>query len=132
MRFIVLFIVLAFPLIDLYGHDALRALDRHSGADMAAGLPRPSGSLLLRHERGGFRARTFGGAARRSIADARAGRQRPQGAGRDAVHASGNPVSDLLALHCLRCRSTSARQLAAQTAGGGFGDALDGDFRRIE
>ena len=41
-------------------------------------------------------------------------------------------LSDLLAVALLLLPINLGRQLAAQAAGGGFGDSLDGDYRRID
>jgi FxsA cytoplasmic membrane protein. len=41
-------------------------------------------------------------------------------------------LSDLLAIALLLLPINLGRQLATQTAGNGFGDPLDGDYRRID
>ena len=59
MRFIVLFILLAFPVIDLM---VTMRFARWTGIPTLVWLLASAaiGTLLLRHERGGFRARTLG------------------------------------------------------------------------
>ena len=89
------------------------------------------GTLLLRHERGGFRARTLGALRgdqplMRGLVDS----------GRKVLAAMlfilPGILSDLLALALLLLPINLGRQLATQSAGRGFGDPLGGDYRRID
>jgi UPF0716 protein FxsA len=129
MRFIVLFILLAFPVIDLM---VTLRFARWTGIPAFVWLLASAsvGMLLLRHERGGFRARTLGALRgdqplMRGLVDS----------GRKVLAAMlfilPGILSDLLALALLLLPINLGRRLATQTAGG-FGDSLDGDYRRIE
>lgn len=129
MRFIVLFILLAFPVIDLM---VTFRFARWTGIPMLLWLLASAsiGTLLLRHERGGFRARTLGALRgdqplMRGLVDS----------GRKVLAAVlfivPGILSDLLAVALLLLPINLGRQLAAQTAAG-FGDSLDGDYRRVE
>ena len=130
MRFIVLFILLSFPVIDLM---VTLRFARWTGVPAFVWIlvSAAVGTLLLRHERGGFRARTLGALRgdqplMRGLVDS----------GRKVLAAMlfilPGILSDLLAIALLLLPINLGRQLAAQAAGGGFGDSLDGDYRRIE
>lgn len=129
MRFIVLFILLAFPVIDLL---VTFRFARWTGVPILFWLLASAsiGALLLRHERGGFRARTLGALRgdqplMRGLVDS----------GRKVLAAVlfivPGILSDLLAVALLLLPINLGRQLAAQTAAS-FGDSLDGDYRRVE
>ena len=130
MRFVVLFILLSFPVIDLM---VTLRFARWTGVPAFVWIlvSAAVGTLLLRHERGGFRARTLGALRgdqplMRGLVDS----------GRKVLAAMlfilPGILSDLLAIALLLLPINLGRQLAAQAAGGGFGDSLDGDYRRIE
>jgi UPF0716 protein FxsA len=130
MRFIVLFILLSFPVIDLM---VTMRFARWTGIPTLVWLliSAAVGTLLLRHERGGFRARTLGALRgdqplMRGLVDS----------GRKVLAAMlfilPGILSDLLAIALLLLPINLGRQLATQTAGGGFGDPLDGDYRRLD
>jgi UPF0716 protein FxsA len=130
MRFVVLFILLAFPVIDLM---VTMRFARWTGIPTLIWLlvSAAIGTLLLRHERGGFRARTLGALRgdqplMRGLVDS----------GRKVLAAMlfilPGILSDLLAVALLLLPINLGRRLAAQAAGGGFGEALDGDYRRID
>jgi UPF0716 protein FxsA len=129
MRFVVLFILLAFPIVDLM---VTFRFARWTGIPILVWLlvSASIGTLLLRHESGGFRARTLGALRgdqplMRGLVDS----------GRKVLAAVlfiiPGVLSDLLAIALLLLPINLGRQLAAQTAGG-FRDSLDGDYRRIE
>jgi len=129
MRFIVLFILLAFPVIDLM---VTLRFARWTGIPTLIWLLASVsiGTLLLRHERGGFRAHTLGALRgdqplMRGLVDS----------GRKVLAAVlfivPGVLSDLLAVALLLLPINLGRHLAAQTAAG-FGDSLDGDYRRVE
>ena len=129
MRFVVLFILLAFPVVDLL---VTIRFARWTGIPTLVWLlvSASIGTLLLRHESGGFRARTLGALRgdqplMRGLVDS----------GRKVLAAVlfiiPGVLSDLLAIALLLLPINLGRQLAAQTAGG-FGDSLDGDYRRVE
>ncbi len=130
MRFVVLFILLSFPVIDLMV--TLRfARWTEIPALVWILVSAAVGTLLLRHERGGFRARTLGALRgdqplMRGLVDS----------GRKVLAAMlfilPGILSDLLAIALLLLPINLGRQLAAQAAAGGFGDSLDGDYRRID
>ncbi|MEP6996625.1 MAG: FxsA family protein [Betaproteobacteria bacterium] len=130
MRFVVLFILLAFPVVDLM---VTLRFARWTGVPALAWLliSAAIGTLLLRYESGGFRARTLGALRgdqplMRGLVDS----------GRKVLAAMlfilPGILSDLLAIALLLLPINLGRRLAAQTAGGGFGDSLDGDYRRID
>lgn len=130
MRFVVLFILLSFPVIDLM---VTLRFARWTGVPTLVWLlvSASIGTLLLRHERGGFRARTLGALRgdqplMRGLIDS--GRKVLAG----MLFILPGILSDLLAIALLLLPINLGRQLAAQTAGGGFGDSLDGDYRRID
>ncbi len=127
MRFIVLFILLAFPVIDLM---VTMRFARWTGIPTLVWLLASAavGALLLRHERGGFRARTLAALRgdqplMRGLIDS--GRKVLAG----MLFILPGILSDLLAIALLLLPINLGRQLATQTAGG-FGDSLDGDYRR--
>ena len=130
MRFVVLFILLSFPFIDLM---VTLRFARWTGIPALIWilLSAAVGTLVLRHERGGFRARTLGALRgdqplMRGLVDS----------GRKVLAAMlfivPGILSDLLAIALLLLPINLGRRLAAQAAGGGFGDSLDGDYRRID
>jgi len=130
MRFIVLFILLSFPVIDLM---VTMRFARWTGIPTLVWLLASAtvGTLLLRHERGGFRARTLGALRgdqplMRGLVDS----------GRKVLAAMlfilPGILSDLLAIALLMLPINLGRRLATQSAGTGFGDPLDGDYRHIE
>jgi UPF0716 protein FxsA len=130
MRFVVLFILLSFPVIDLM---VTLRFARWTGIPALIWIlvSAAAGTLLLRHERGGFRARTLGALRgdqplMRGLVDS----------GRKVLAAMlfivPGILSDLLAIALLFLPINLGRRLAAQAAGGGFGDSLDGDYRRID
>jgi UPF0716 protein FxsA len=89
------------------------------------------GTLLLRHERGGFRARTLGALRgdqplMRGLVDS----------GRKVLAAMlfilPGILSDVVALALLMLPINLGSRLAPLTAGGGFSDSMDGDYRRID
>jgi len=130
MRFVVLFILLSFPVIDLM---VTLRFARWTGVPTLVWLlvSASIGTLLLRHERGGFRARTLGALRgdqplMRGLVDS--GRKVLAG----MLFILPGILSDLLAVALLLLPINLGRQLAAQAAGGGFGDSLDGDYRRID
>ena len=129
MRFVVLFILLAFPVVDLM---VTMRFARWTGIPTLVWLLTSAaiGTLLLRHERGGFRARTLGALRgdqplMRGLVDS--GRKVLAG----MLFILPGVLSDVLAILLLLLPINLGRQLAPQTAGG-FGDSLDGDYRRIE
>lgn len=128
MRFVVLFILLAFPALDVI---VTMRFARWTGIPTFVWLliSVTVGMLLLRHERGGFRARTLGALRgdqplMRGLVDS----------GRKVLAAMlfilPGIVSDALAVALLLLPINVGSRLAAQTAGG-F-DPLDGDYRRID
>jgi UPF0716 protein FxsA len=134
MRFLVLLIVLAFPVIDVL--TTLR-FARLTGVPALAWMlaSAAAGLLLLRHERLGFRART--------LAALRGDRPLMRGlfdSGRKVLAALflilPGVLSDVIALLLLLLPINVGRPFAPQTAGAGFGirrgDALDGDYRRVD
>jgi len=129
MRFVVLFILLAFPVVDLM---VTMRFARWTGIPTLVWLLTSAaiGTLLLRHERGGFRARTLGALRgdqplMRGLVDS--GRKVLAG----MLFILPGVLSDVLAILLLLLPINLGRQLAPQTAGG-FGDSLDGDYRRME
>jgi UPF0716 protein FxsA len=130
MRFLVLLIVLAFPVIDVL---ATLRFARWTGVPAIAWMLASTvlGLLLLRHERVGFRART--------LAALRGDRPLMRGlidSGRKVLAALLLILPDLLALLLLLLPINVGRPLAPQTVGAGFGmrrnDAIDGDYRRVD
>ena len=134
MRFLVLLIVLAFPVMDVL---ATLRFARWTGVPALAWMlaSTVAGLLLLRHERLGFRART--------LAALRGDRPLMRGlfdSGRKVLAALllilPGILSDLIALVLLLLPINVGAPLAPQTAGAGFGmrrrDALDGDYRRVD
>jgi UPF0716 protein FxsA len=130
MRFVVLFILLSFPVIDLM---VTLRFARWTGIPALIWIlvSAAVGTLLLRHERGGFRARTLGALRgdqplMRGLVDS----------GRKVLAAMlfilPGILSDLLAIALLLLPINLGRRLAAHATGGGFGDSLDGDYRRID
>jgi UPF0716 protein FxsA len=129
MRFIVLFILLSFPVIDLM---VTMRFARWTGIPTLVWLlvSAAVGTLLLRHERGGFRARTLGALRgdqplMRGLVDS--GRKVLAG----MLFILPGILSDLLAIALLLLPINLGRQLA-QAAGSAFGDPLDGDYRRVD
>ncbi|HKW81534.1 MAG TPA: FxsA family protein [Casimicrobiaceae bacterium] len=129
MRFVVLFILLAFPVLDLI---VTMRFARWTGIPTFVWLITSAtvGLLLLRHERGGFRARTLGALRgdqplMRGLVDS----------GRKVLAAMlfimPGIISDALAVALLLLPINLGRRLAAQTANG-FGDTLDGDYRGVD
>lgn len=129
MRFVVLFILLAFPVLDLM---VTMRFARWTGVPTLVWLLTSAavGTLLLRHERGGFRARTLGALRgdqplMRGLVDS----------GRKVLAAMlfilPGILSDALAVALLLLPINLGNRLATQTAGG-FGDSLDGDYRRVD
>lgn len=129
MRFVVLFILLAFPVLDLM---VTMRFARWTGVPTLVWLLTSAaiGTLLLRHERGGFRARTLGALRgdqplMRGLVDS--GRKVLAG----MLFILPGILSDVLALALLLLPINLGNRLATQTAGG-FGDTLDGDYRHID
>lgn len=129
MRFVVLFILLAFPVLDVM---VTMRFARWTGVPTLVWLLTSAavGTLLLRHERGGFRARTLGALRgdqplMRGLVDS----------GRKVLAAMlfilPGILSDALAVALLLLPINLGNRLATQTAGG-FGDSLDGDYRRVD
>ena len=134
MRFLVLLIVLAFPVIDVL---ATLRFARWTGVSAVAWMLASTlaGLLLLRHERLGFRART--------LAALRGDRPLMRGlldSGRKVLAALflilPGVLSDVIALLLLSLPINVGRTFGPQTVGAGFGmrrgDALDGDYRRVD
>ncbi|HEY7945975.1 MAG: FxsA family protein [Burkholderiales bacterium] len=130
MRFVVLFILLAFPVLDLI---VTLRFARLTGIPAVVWLLTSAavGTLLLRHERGGFRARTLGALRgdqplMRGLVDS----------GRKVLAAMlfilPGILSDVVALALLMLPINLGSRLAPLTAGGGFSDSMDGDYRRID
>ncbi|MGH8799248.1 MAG: FxsA family protein [Casimicrobiaceae bacterium] len=130
MRFVVLFILLAFPILDLI---VTLRFARWTGIPAVVWLLTAAaiGTLLLRHERGGFRARTLGALRgdqplMRGLVDS----------GRKVLAAMlfilPGILSDVVAVALLLLPINLGSRLAPQTAGGGFGDPMDGDYRRVD
>ncbi|HEY2865270.1 MAG TPA: FxsA family protein [Casimicrobiaceae bacterium] len=129
MRFVVLFILLAFPVLDLI---VTMRFARWTGIPTLLWLliSAAVGMMLLRHERGGFRERTLGALRgdqplMRGLVDS----------GRKVLAAMlfilPGILSDVLAVALLLLPINVGRRLATQAATAGF-DSLDGDYRRIE
>lgn len=137
MRFVMLAIVLAFPIADLY---VTARLARWTGIPLWIWLTGSflAGALLLRNERLAFRTRTVAAlhgeqSLLRGLVDS--GRKVLAG----FLLMVPGVLSDLLALMLLALPLNIGRHFAAQSAGAGRGsphgvdfDAIDGDYRRIE
>lgn len=134
MRFVVLLIVLAFPVIDVL---ATLRFARLTGVPAVAWMlaSTAAGLLLLRHERLGFRART--------LAALRGDRPLMRGlfdSGRKVLAAIflilPGVLSDLIALLLLALPINVGSALGPQTVGAGFNlrrrNAIDGDYRRLD
>jgi UPF0716 protein FxsA len=134
MRFLVLLIVLAFPVIDVL---ATLRFARWTGIPALAWMlaSTVAGLLLLHHERLGFRART--------LAALRGDRPLMRGlldSGRKVLAALflilPGVLSDVIALLLLLLPINVGAPFSPQTVGAGFGvrraDTLDGDYRRID
>jgi UPF0716 protein FxsA len=128
MRFVVLFILLSFPVLDLI---VTMRIARWTGIPTLLWLliSAAVGLMLLRHERGGFRERTLGALRgdqplMRGLVDS----------GRKVLAAMlfilPGILSDALAVALLLLPINVGGRLATQAAAG-F-DSLDGDYRRIE
>src|SRR5207253_7726431 len=134
MRFLVLLIVLAFPVVDVL---ATMRFARWTGTPALAWIlaSTVAGLLLLHHERVGFRART--------LAALRGDRPLMRGlldSGRKVLAALflilPGVLSDVIALLLLMLPINVGAPFSQQTVGAGFGvrraDVLDGDYRRID
>ena len=134
MRFLVLLIVLAFPVVDVL---ATLRFARWTGIPALAWMlaSTVAGLLLLHHERVGFRART--------LAALRGDRPLMRGlldSGRKVLAALflilPGVLSDVIALLLLMLPINVGAPFSPQTVGAGFGarraDALDGDYRRVD
>jgi UPF0716 protein FxsA len=136
MRFVVLAILLAFPVADLY---VTARLARWTGIPlwMWLGCSLVAGLLLLRNERTAFRMRTVAAlhgeqAVLRGLLDS--GRKVLAG----FLLILPGLVSDLVALTLLALPLNGGHPMGAQPAAAGRGrmprggDTLDGDYRRID
>jgi len=134
MRFLVLLIVLAFPVMDVL---ATLRFARWTGVPALAWMlaSTVAGLLLLRHERLGFRART--------LAALRGDRPLMRGlvdSGRKVLAALflilPGVLSDIIAILLLLFPINVGAPFSPQTVGAGYGvrrtDALDGDYRRVD
>jgi UPF0716 protein FxsA len=132
MRFLVVLIVLIFPVLDVL---ATMRFARWSGIPTLAWLLASAiaGSLLLRHERVAFRAQT--------LAALRGDEPLLRGlldSGRKVLAALllilPGLVSDLIALALLLLPFNLGASFAPQPAGisRGFGAKMDGDYRRVD
>jgi UPF0716 protein FxsA len=132
MRFLALLIVLAFPVVDVM---ATLRFARWTGIPTVLLLVGSAviGTMLLRHESVGFRLRM--------LATLRGDQPLMRGlvdSGRKVLAAVllilPGILSDLLALALLLLPINVGSRLAAQSAafGRGFGDTLEGDYRRYE
>ncbi|MEP7328543.1 MAG: FxsA family protein [Betaproteobacteria bacterium] len=137
MRFVVLFILLGLPMLDLY---ITSRVARWTGVPMWMWLTTSflAGLLLLRSERSAFRNRTVAAlhgeqSVLRGLLDS----------GRKVLAAflliAPGLVTDVFALLLLALPLNVGHRFEPQTASGGpwpsnrgNGDALDGDYRRIE
>jgi UPF0716 protein FxsA len=134
MRFLVLLIVLAFPVIDVL---ATLRFARWTGMPALAWIlaSTAAGLMLLRHERLGFRARTLA-----ALRGDRPLMRELFDSGRKVLAALflilPGVLSDVIALLLLSLPINVGAPFARQTAGAGFGvrrgDALDGDYRRVD
>jgi UPF0716 protein FxsA len=129
MRFVVLAIVMAFPVLDLY---VTVRFARWTGVPVWAwiGVAMVGGFLLLRNERTAFRARTVAAlhgeqSLLRGLVDS----------GRKVLAAMllilPGVVSDLVALLLLALPINVGRRIEAAARGQRF-DAIEGDWRRID
>jgi len=129
MRFLVLAIVMAFPVVDLY---VTVRFAHWTGVPVWAwiGVAMVGGFLLLRNERTAFRARTVAAmhgeqSLLRGLVDS----------GRKVLAAMllilPGVVSDLVALLLLALPINVGRRLEAAARGGRF-DAIEGDWRRLD
>jgi UPF0716 protein FxsA len=135
MRFVVLVILLAFPIVDLF---ATLRFARWSGVPIWVwlALSTVSGLLLLRNERDSFRARMVAALhgeqpLMRGVLDS--GRKVLAG----FLLLLPGLVSDLIALALLMLPINTGRSYEPQPVAAGRGgfrrsDALDGEYRRIE
>jgi UPF0716 protein FxsA len=138
MRFIILAIVLAFPLADLY---LTARVARWSGIPLWVWLGGSfvAGALLLNHERGEFRMKTVaalhgGQPVLRGLVDS--GRRVLAG----LLLMLPGIASDIVALVLLALPLNLGRAFEPQAAGSGSGnwsprgefDAIDGDYHRID
>ena len=137
MRFVLLAIVLAFPIADLY---VTARLARWSGIPLWIWLAGSflAGALLLRNERLAFRTRTVAAlhgeqSLLRGLVDS--GRKVLAG----FLLMFPGILSDVLALMLLALPLNVGRHFAAQSAGtgrlaphGGEFDTIDGDYRRVD
>ncbi len=131
MRFILLLIVLGFPLIDLY---ATVRFASWTGVPVWAWLTLSVGIglYLLRNERTAFRANTIAAMhgeqpLLRVLFDS--GRKVLAG----ALFLLPGVLSDLIALVLLALPLNLGRDLAPRAAAAGqFGKAIDGEFRRVD
>jgi UPF0716 protein FxsA len=129
MRFVVLAIVMAFPVLDLY---VTVRFARWTGVPVWAwiGVAMVGGFLLLRNERTAFRARTVAAlhgeqSLLRGLVDS----------GRKVLAAMllilPGVVSDLVALLLLALPINVGRRIEAAARGQRF-DAIEGDWRRLD
>lgn len=129
MRFVVLAIVMAFPVLDLY---VTVRFARWTGVPVWAwiGIAMVGGFLLLRNERSAFRARTVAAlhgeqSLLRGLVDS----------GRKVLAAMllilPGVVSDLVALLLLALPINVGRRIEAAARGPRF-DAIEGDWRRLD
>ena len=129
MRFVVLAIVMAFPVLDLY---VTVRFARWTGVPVWAwiGVAMVGGFLLLRNERTAFRARTVAAlhgeqSLLRGLVDS----------GRKVLAAMllilPGVVSDLVALLLLALPINVGRRIEAAARGHRF-DAIEGDWRRLD
>jgi UPF0716 protein FxsA len=129
MRFVVLAIVMAFPVLDLY---VTVRFARWTGVPVWAwiGVAMVGGFLLLRNERTAFRARTVAAlhgeqSLLRGLVDS----------GRKVLAAMllilPGVVSDLVALLLLALPINVGRRIEAAARGRRF-DAIEGDWRRLD
>ena len=132
MRFILLAIVLAFPLLDLYATVRFAAW---TGVPVWVwlGVSMIGGLLLLRNERMAFRTRTFASmrgdqAILRGLLDS--GRKVLAG----VLLLLPGVVSDMMALALLALPLNLGRRFGPQTVGTGAvrNGAIDGEYRRLD
>jgi len=130
MRLIVFAIVLAFPVLDLY---ATVRFARWSGVPVWVwlALSTLAGLVLLRNERLAFRARTVAAlhgeqSVLRGLLDS--GRKVLAG----MLLLLPGVISDVLALMLLALPIITGGKFATETAGRARGNAIDGDYQRLE